>query len=92
MKIKEGQQECGSGMDDEREQEDDQVGIELLLEGDEGFEMCRVGEWNRSDEEDEEQSVFIGSSLEESFQIQGVYEQSEIELEERGVINDDDFN
>ena len=74
-KLKKGSQNVEVDMDDEIEQGNDQVGTELLLEGDEGFEMCRVGEWNRSDEEDEEQSVFIGSSLEESFQIQGVYEQ-----------------
>jgi len=62
-------------MEDEDEQDDNQVGFEILLEGDEGFNDCRVGEWNRNDEEEEEQTFFMGSSLDESFQDQGLYEQ-----------------
>ena len=67
-KQKKGSNNAEVDMEDEDEQDDDQVGFEMLLERDEGFNTCRVGEWNRNDEEEEEQIFFMGSSLEESFQ------------------------
>ena len=53
-KLKKGSKHVGVDMEDEDEQDDNQVGFEMLLEGDEGFNACRVGEWNRNDEEEEE--------------------------------------
>ena len=67
-KRKKGSKNTEVDIEDEDEQDNDQVGFEMILEGDEDFNACRVGEWNRNDEEEEEQTFFMRSSLEESFQ------------------------
>ena len=87
-KKNKGSTGMNGGEEDTLEEQND-LGIELILEGDDEFENCRAGVWKEVDEQHDTESVMYGSSLLESFRSQETRDVGSDEVDETLEVNDE---